>query len=108
MDAREARTAGEKRNPRTVPLKPVRRPVPVAGDILVSRRSARADAYTITVVPTSTPRIAARYQEALQHARELAEESAVDGWYTCDHTHFVRIARHRELQSRPHQRSRPA
>jgi hypothetical protein len=27
--------------------------------------------------------------------QRFAQLNAVDGWYTCDHTHFVCIARHR-------------
>jgi hypothetical protein len=69
--------------------------VPKSGDVLVSRPTARADAYAISVIPTHAHIIAVRYEDAVEIGRELARGLVVDGWYTCDHTHSVRIARHR-------------
>jgi hypothetical protein len=71
------------------------RPAPRAGDVLVSRPTARADAYAISVIPSRTHIVAARYQDAMEKVDELARGLGVDGWYTCDHIHFARIARHR-------------
>ena len=31
----------------------------------------------------------------MHKARELAQRLGVDGWYTCDQTHYLQIARHR-------------
>jgi hypothetical protein len=72
-----------------------RTPVPKEGDLLVSRRTARADVYAISVVPAEAQLTTVRFEEAINAAGELARRRAVDGWYTCDHTHFVPIARHR-------------
>ena len=49
----------------------------------------------ISVVPTKADLVAMRYDDAMERVRELARVLAVDGWYTCDHTHFARIASHR-------------
>ena len=65
------------------------------GDFIVSRRAARADVYAISVVPAEAQMTTARFAEAINTVRELARRRAVDGWYTCDHTHFVPIARFR-------------
>jgi hypothetical protein len=70
-------------------------PLPKSGDVLVSRPTARADAYAISVIPTQGYIVAVRYEDAVEIGRELARGLVVDGWYTCDHTHSVRIARHR-------------
>ena len=72
-----------------------RRSVPQSGDVLASRPTARADLYVIGVVPTEAKIAAMRYHDAMETVRELARALAVDGWYTCDHTHFARIASHR-------------
>ena len=74
---------------------PSRRPLPQSGDVLASRPTARADRYVIGVVPTEAKIVAVRYDDAMERVRELARALAVDGWYTCDHTHFARIASHR-------------
>jgi hypothetical protein len=71
------------------------RPVPMAGDVLVSRPTARARRYAISVIPSPGDVLVIRQAPAFEQARELARALAVDVWYTCDHTHFVRIARHR-------------
>jgi hypothetical protein len=93
-DLREPRMAGERQSPMTVSPMP-RRPGPKSGDVLVSRPTARADVYAISVIPSEARIVAARYQDAMEKIDELARGLAVDGWYTCDHTHFARIARHR-------------
>jgi hypothetical protein len=66
-----------------------------SGDVLVSRPTARCDVYDISVVPGAARSTHACYEDGTQTVRKLAHALAVDGWYTCDHTHFVRIARHR-------------
>jgi hypothetical protein len=71
------------------------RALPNSGDVLVSRRSARADAYQIGVVSQSLSIVARNYQQAIDTARDLAGVLAVDAWFTCDHRHYARIARHR-------------
>jgi hypothetical protein len=68
------------------------RPVPGPGDVLASRRSARADIYEISVVPAEAHTIVGRYPEAVARVRELARQLRADGWYTTDHTHYARIA----------------
>ena len=73
----------------------LRRPAPTSGDVLVSRPTARADVYAISVIPSEARIVAARYQDAIEKVDELARRLAVDGWFTWDHTHFARIARHR-------------
>jgi hypothetical protein len=37
-----------------------------------------------------------RYQEAIDSVLELARELRVDGWYTCNHTHYARVAHFRQ------------
>jgi hypothetical protein len=70
-------------------------PVPRDGDVLASKRTARADIYTITVTPKPEYTLARRYSEAIDTVRALARQMQVDGWFTCDHTNFVRVAAHR-------------
>jgi len=94
MGVSEHRIAGEGQSQMTVSPIP-RRPAPQSGDVLVSRPTARADVYAISVIPSKARIVAARYQDAMEKVDELARGLAVDGWYTCDHTHFARIARHR-------------
>jgi hypothetical protein len=72
-----------------------RPPVIKSGDVLVSQSTARADMYEVIVVPGVVRLSNARYDEALATGRQLARGLAVDGWFTCDHTHFMRIARYR-------------
>ena len=86
--------AVEGQSPMTVSPMP-RRPAPQLGDVLVSRPTARADVYAISVIPSQARIVAARHQDAMEKVDELARGLAVDGWYTCDHTHFARIATHR-------------
>ena len=78
----------------TEPRSP-RPPVIIPGDVLVSRATARADVYDISVVPRDAHVRQTRYQDAMDAARLLARGLAVDGWFSCDHTHYVRIATYR-------------
>jgi hypothetical protein len=73
--------------------------VPQQGDVLASRPTARADRFAISVVPAPTHAVATRYDEAIASIRELARQHAVDAWYTCNHTHFVRVAHHRSQEA---------
>ena len=73
----------------------VSRASPNRGDLLVSRRSARADAYQISVVSQSVHSVATSYQEALKKVSDLARVMGVDAWFTCDHRHYAKVARHR-------------
>ena len=73
----------------------LRRNAPQAGDILASERSARADVFSINIISHDSEVIVARYSEAIDRARELARARRVDGWYTCDHIHYARIASYR-------------
>ena len=73
----------------------LRRSAPQAGDILASERSARADVFSINIIPTEGDVIVTRYAEAIQRVQELARTRRVDGWYTCDHTHYARVASYR-------------
>jgi hypothetical protein len=75
------------------------RSAPNDGDVLASRRTARADFYTISIVPDTGHIRAGRYSEAIRKVQELAERLGVDGWFTCDHTHFLRVAMHRTSPS---------
>ena len=43
-----------------------RRPAPKSGDVLVSRPTARADVYAISVIPSEARIVAARYQDAME------------------------------------------
>jgi hypothetical protein len=70
-------------------------PATASGDVLVSQPTARADVYDISVIAGGARISCARYEEGMETGRQLARELLVDGWFTCDHTHFVRIARHR-------------
>ena len=75
--------------------RPPRPPVIVTGDVLVSRSTARADVYDISVAPAAAHMGKTRYQDAIDAGRLLARGLAVDGWFSCDHTHYVRIATYR-------------
>jgi hypothetical protein len=50
----------------------VGRALPNSGDLLVSRRSARADAYQISVVSESVRNVAGSYREAVDTVGDLA------------------------------------
>ena len=69
---------------------------PQIGDVLASRPTARADVYTISILPAASHLTATRHSEALDTVRLLARELSVDGWFTCNHTHYARVARFRE------------
>jgi hypothetical protein len=71
------------------------RSAPQAGDILASARTARADVFTISIVPSGSEVIVSRYSAAIDRVQQLARTRRVDGWYTCDHTHYARIASYR-------------
>jgi hypothetical protein len=75
------------------------RPAPQEGDVLASRRTARADSFAISVIPAPTHAVARRYDDAIASIREVARERAVDAWYTCNHTHFLRVAHHRSQET---------
>jgi hypothetical protein len=70
-------------------------PLPQPGDVLVSRCSARSDVYAISVIPGPSRVVVGVHDQAVETVRRVAQLHAVDGWYTCDHTHFVCVARHR-------------
>jgi hypothetical protein len=72
---------------------------PQQGDVLASRRTARDDSFAISVVPAVTHAVARRYDEAIKTVTKLARQHAVDAWYTCDHTHFLRVAHYRSRRS---------
>ena len=67
-----------------------------SGDVLVSRPTARADVYDISVVPALARMTDLRYEDGKEAGRQLARRLGVDGWFTCDHTHFMRIATFRK------------
>jgi hypothetical protein len=72
------------------------RSAPQIGDVLASRPTARADVYTISILPAASHLTATRHSEALDKVRVLARELNVDGWFTCNHTHYARVASFRE------------
>ena len=80
--------------PDNTPQPDIRR-APQAGDILVAERSARADVFSISTIPTDSDIVVTRYSEAIKRVQELARRRRVDGWYTCDHTHYARVASYR-------------
>jgi hypothetical protein len=82
------------------PLIPALRPMPQAGDVLASKRSARADVFTICIVSGADDKRMKRYEEAIHRVRELAREMQVDGWFTCNHTHYARVGNFRQ-RARP-------
>jgi hypothetical protein len=88
----------------TVPTHPISRDIAFvptrshgikAGDVLVSRPTARADVYEISVVPSLARLSDVRYEDGRETGRQLARRLAVDAWFTSDHTHFLRIATYR-------------
>ena len=66
-----------------------------SGDVLVSRPTARADVYEISVVPDVGRVSYADYEIGMEAGRRLAQTLAVDAWYTCDHTHMHSLGRYR-------------
>jgi hypothetical protein len=79
--------------------KPASRLCPQAGDVLASARTARADVYTIAIVPAAAHMRVARHAEAIEKVRELARGLRVDGWFTCNHTNYARVATFRGPRS---------
>jgi hypothetical protein len=75
------------------------RSVPRDGDVVASKRTARADVYTISVVPGAGHIRVQRHSEAVDKVQELAEQLGVDGWFTCNHTHFARVGLNRTSAS---------
>jgi hypothetical protein len=74
---------------------PTRRGAPRPGDIVVSKRAARADVYDISIIPADAHATLTRYADALGRVESLARQLRVDGWYTCDQTHHARVASYR-------------
>ena len=74
--------------------------IPRNGDVIASKRTARPDFYTIGIVPDTGQTVARRYLEAIDRVQQLAEQLGVDGWFTCDHTHSARVARHRAVSQK--------
>jgi hypothetical protein len=72
------------------------RSAPQTGDVLASRPTARADVYAISILPAASHVTATRHAEALDKVRVLARELNVDGWFTCNHTHYARVASFRK------------
>jgi len=68
------------------------RPVPQPGDVVASRATARSDNYTIRILPDTACEVASRYPDAIERVRRRARRLEVDGWFTADHTHFLRVA----------------
>jgi hypothetical protein len=85
-------------DPGVAPRRLGKRSGPVAGDVLTSERSARADVYEISIVPADGRAVVSRYSEAIQIVRALAQQLRVDAWFTSDQTHYARVASYR---SRP-------
>ena len=80
---------------RKAPRPDLRRTGPQAGDILAAERSARADMFSISTIPADSDIVVTRYSEAIKRVQELARRRRVDGWYTCDHTHYACVASYR-------------
>ena len=95
MNRRGAAIATNDNRLRKVPSPDGRRLAPQAGDVLVSERTARADVFAISIVPTDSDITVTRHSAAIERVQELARARRVDGWYTCDHTHYVRVASYR-------------
>ena len=68
---------------------------PQAGDILVSERSARADVFTVSVVPAAGAETVTRYSAAIELVKNLARSRHVNGWFTNDQIHYLRIVSYR-------------
>ena len=85
----------EERQPERLHPTAQRSSAPRPGDVLASRPTARADLYFISFVPRAAHLTAGRHQEAIHSVKELARQLGVDGWFTCNHTHYARIAHYR-------------
>ena len=95
MNTRGAAIATNDNRLRKAPRPDGRPLAPQCGDILVSERTARADVFAISIVPMDGDITVTRYSAAIERVRELARARRVDGWYTCDHTHYARVASYR-------------
>jgi len=62
-----------------------------AGDVLVSRWSARADLYEISMVPALACMKCTRYEEGIDAGPARASIGGVGAWFTCNHTHFLHL-----------------
>ena len=82
------------------------RSAPQTGDVLASRPTARADIYMIAIWPAPTHLTATRHAEAIEKVRMLARERHVDGWFTCNHTHYARVANFRDGSGHGTERNR--
>ena len=71
-----------------------------SGDVLVSRPTARADVYQVQIIPVVSHASHRSYEDGIEAGRMLARSLGVNGWFTCDHTHFMAIARRPEPGSR--------
>jgi len=69
---------------------------PATWDVLASKPTARADVYAISLFPSPAVVVeTAHYADAIEKVREMARSIGVDGWYTCDHTHYAQVAKYR-------------
>ena len=57
--------------------------------MLVSRPTARADVYQLQIIPAVGHASYRCYEDGMEAGRQLARRLGVDGWFTCDHTHFM-------------------
>ena len=96
LDAGERASPGGARTLREGPRWAGQSAKPATGDVLASRPTARADVYAISRFPsTAVVAVRARYTDAIETVREMARRLGVNGWFTCDHTHWVQVATHR-------------
>jgi hypothetical protein len=89
VEERNLETTTSTREPRMRPL---------AGDVLASARTARADVYRIGIVPAPAHLTERRHAAAIEKVRSLAHGRKVDGWFTWDHTHYARVANFRDAR----------
>ena len=75
---------------------PPRSLLPQSGDVVISRRTARADAYAVSIVPAQLRLRLTRYTDAIEKGRDLALRARVDAWFTCDHTNYVQVGAFRK------------
>jgi hypothetical protein len=69
---------------------------PATCDVLASKPTARADVYAISLFPSPAVVVEmAHYADAIEKVREMARSMGVDGWFTCDHTHYAQVAKYR-------------
>lgn len=98
MSTQAGGIALERRGWETTGSKLKARLVPQEGDVLASARTARTDVYTISIIPSAAHVRVTRHSEAIEKVRELARGLDVDGWFTCDHTHYARVAHFRKAR----------